>query len=166
MMGQATCLVLGLALGLLTLAIIRFGLAPVVPAIGARIAAAAALPLWRRGVSIYVAAVGEEIAFRLLLLSGLVGLGARLVGRPLRATPPIIWSANAASALAFALAHLPAWSQLGPPSPRLVIAVLALNAIGGLVLGRIFVGHGVGGAMWAHAGADCALQVLGPWLDG
>jgi len=58
-----------MAVGLLLLAVMRLMIEPAIPAAGARLAAAAALPLWRRVVIIYVAAVSEEINFRLLLLS-------------------------------------------------------------------------------------------------
>jgi len=65
----AASLGLGLLVGLLLLGVIRLAIEPTVPGAGARIAAAAALPIWRRVVIIYVAAVGEELVFRLLLLS-------------------------------------------------------------------------------------------------
>ena len=62
---------------------------PAIPAAGARLAAAAALPIWRRVVISYVAAVSEEIVFRLLLLSCIAGVaaghGPSLVGRSGRA---------------------------------------------------------------------------------
>jgi len=44
----------------------------------------------------------------------------------------------------------------------LPLAVIALNAVGGVVLGRAFVYRGIVAAMWIHAGADCAIQLIGP----
>ena len=70
----AASLGLGLIVGLLLLGVIRLAIEPTVPAAGARMAAAAALPMWRRVVIIYVAAVGEELA----LIRQFVGEGNAL----------------------------------------------------------------------------------------
>ena len=67
---------IGFAVGLVLLAIIRLVIEPAVPAAGARIAAAGQLPVWRRLLIIYVAAVGEELLFRVLLLSLVAGVAA------------------------------------------------------------------------------------------
>jgi membrane protease YdiL (CAAX protease family) len=136
---------------------------PAIPSIGARIAKAGTLPVWRRALVIYVAAVGEELVFRLLLLSAITGVIVRLLrlpgGRP---TPLVVWLANLVSALAFAAVHLPSWSGAAPMSPGLAASVLALNAVGGLVVGYVFARHGIAAATWTHAGADCAIQLVGP----
>jgi hypothetical protein len=153
----------GLVVGLVVLGAIRLAIEPVLPAAGARIAAAAELPLWRRGLIVYSAAVGEEIVFRLWLLSLISGLIGRLLRGPgLAPSRGAVWIANALSAIAFAAAHLPAWSAAGPLSVPVALAVLGLNAVGGVVFGCLFVRHGILAAMWAHAGADCALQLVGP----
>jgi hypothetical protein len=154
---------LGLVVGLLLLGVIRLAIEPAVPAISARMAAAGALPLWRRILIIYVAAVGEELVFRLLLLSVIVGLIVRLFRLPDGVpTPTVAWVANCLSAFAFAAVHLPAWSGAVPLSFELALSVLALNALGGVVIGYIFVNRGIVAAIWTHAGADCAIQLLGP----
>jgi CAAX prenyl protease-like protein len=157
----AASLGLGLLVGALLLITIRL-IEPSFPAAGARIAAAAALPLWRRLVIIYVAAIGEELVFRLLLVSLLTGLVVRMIrgpdGVPNRR---IIRGAIGVSALAFAAAHLPAWRAVGLRM-GLVLAVLTLNGLAGLVFGYVFVKRGILAAMWAHAGADCVLQLIGP----
>ena len=153
----------GLGLGLVLLAVIRLVIAPLLPEIGVRIARAGTLPAWRRVIIIYVAAVAEEILFRLILLSAVAGLLARLSRRPDR-IPHVrdVWIANVVSALAFAVVHLPSWSGAAAMSTGLVASILALNAAPGLVLGYIFAKRGITAAMWAHAGGDCAIQLLGP----
>ncbi len=161
--GFAGWFALGLAVGLVVLAVLRLALQPVVPALGARIAAAGDLPLWRRAIIIYVAAVGEELIFRLLLLSALAGTAARLVRRAeRRPTPGITWAAITVAAFLFAAVHLQAWSAAGVLSTGVALSVLALNMMGGLVLGRVFVARGIIAAMWVHAGADTAIQIIGP----
>ena len=160
-------LTLGLVLGLGTLAVITGVLEPVLPEIDARIAHAGTLPVWRRLTIIYVAAIIEELIFRLLLLSALVGLATRLSRQTtLVPTPGIVWSANAVSALAFAVVHLPAWAARTADDPGMIVAVLALNWVAGLVLGYVFATRGLAAAIWTHAGADCAVQLLGPLASG
>jgi hypothetical protein len=39
---------------------------------------------------------------------------------------------------------------------------MTLNAIGGVVLGSAFVNRGIVAAIWIRAGADCAIQLIGP----
>ena len=153
---------LGLAVGLFFLAVMRLVIEPVVPAIGARMAAAGALPVWRRVAIIYVAAVGEELIFRLVLLSAIAGVTARLFSRT-RAEPTatVVWTAITLSALLFAAAHLPAWSAVSS-GVAVPLTVMTLNAIGGVVLGSAFVNRGIAAAIWLHAGADCAIQLIGP----
>lgn len=156
-------LALGLSVGLALLAVIRFVIEPAVPSIGMRIAEAGALPIWRRVIIIYVAAVIEELIFRLLLFSAIVGVANRLLQRTtLVPTPGIVWAANAVSALAFAVSHLPSWSSATTGSVILTLSVLALNTMAGLVIGCVFASRGIGPAMWTHAGGDCAIQLLGP----
>ncbi|MBI3662613.1 MAG: CPBP family intramembrane metalloprotease [Acidobacteria bacterium] len=153
----------GLALGLIILAVLRLVIEPSVPSIGARIAAAGTLPIWRRVLIIYVAAVGEEVIFRLILLSAITGLGARLLRLGRRAPmTSVVWVANVIAALAFAAVHLPSWSQAAPMGAGLAASVVALNALGGITFGWVFVNRGIVFAMLAHAGADCAIQLLGP----
>jgi membrane protease YdiL (CAAX protease family) len=154
---------LGLTVGLLVLAVLRIVVEPIVPSIGTRIAQAGGLPVWRRLLIVYVAAVGEELIFRLLLLSAVAGITARLLrspdGVPSRG---VVWFSIALSALAFAAVHLPAWSRAAPGSAGVTLSVLALNAAAGTVLGYVFVTRGIVAAMLTHAGADCATQLIGP----
>ncbi len=125
--------------------------------------AAGALPIWRRLVIIYVAAVGEELVFRLLLLSVVTGLTMRLLRRAARVpSRGVVWGAIALTAFAFAAVHLPAWSAVGPLSLGLALMVMTLNGLGGVVLGYVFVTRGIVAAILVHAGADCAIQLIGP----
>lgn len=161
-LNYTACFLIGLIVGLFALAVIRWFVEPSVPAAGARIAAAGILPLWRRLLIIYVAAVSEELVFRLILLSLIVGVTMKAMGRGDR--PPargVAHLANALSALAFGAVHLPAWTAVGL-TPALILMVMALNGIAGLVLGHIFIRRGIVAAIWAHAGGDCAIQLIGP----
>jgi len=152
----------GLVVGLLLLAVIRLAIEPSLPAIGERMAAAGQLPIWRRLAVIYVAAVGEELLFRLILLSAIAALASKLTrGGHRPPAPPAAWTAIALSALLFGAVHLPSWggASLGA---GLALSVVLLNAAGGVFLGYVFVTRGIVAAIWAHAGADCAIQLIGP----
>lgn len=156
----------GLAVGLVLLGIIRLIIEPAVPAAGMRIEAAGHLPVWRRLVIIYVAAVGEELLFRVLLLSLIAGLIVRLTRafrEPASRVPTTgaLAVATVLAALAFAAVHLPAWSNIGLTA-GVMGTVIALNTLGGLVFGYAFVTRGILAAVCAHAGADCAIQLIGP----
>lgn len=160
---SAASLGFGLLVGLLLLVVIRLAIEPTVPAAGARIAAAAALPIWRRLVAIYVAAVGEELVFRMCLLSAVAGLATRLPRRAARIpSQRVAWGAIGLSAVAFAAVHLPAWSAVGPLSFGLALTVMTLNGVGGVIFGYAFVTRGIVAAIWTHAGADCAILLIGP----
>jgi membrane protease YdiL (CAAX protease family) len=155
---------IGLGLGLLVLAVIRLLIEPAVgPAAGARMAAAGMLPVWRRLAIIYVACTTEELLFRLLLLSAVAGLAARAL-KTQGQVPDArsLWAANLVTALAFGLAHLPSWMAIGAVSVGLASIVLALNGVASLALGWIFTKRGILAAILAHAGADCAVQLIGP----
>jgi hypothetical protein len=153
----------GLVFGLFIFAVLRLVIQPAVPEVGIRLAAAGELSVWRRLLVIYVAAVGEELVFRLLLLSFVAGLAARLVRRG-GPVPDgyIVWAATGVSAVAFAAAHVPIWLASVPLSFGLILAVVSMNALGGVVFGTVFVRHGIAAAVLAHAGADCATQLIGP----
>jgi len=107
--------------------------------------------------------LGLELVFRLLLLSLVAGLATRVLRRAGSVpSPAVARGAIALSAVAFAAVHLPAWSAAGPLSLGLALMVITLNGLGGVVFGYVFVTRGIMAAMWAHAGADCAIQLIGP----
>jgi membrane protease YdiL (CAAX protease family) len=154
---------LGLILGLFLLGVIRLAIQPDFAAIGVRLSAAAAQPVWRRFLIIFIAAVGEELIFRLLLLSFFAGVTVRVRRHADRlGDRSSVWVAIGLSALVFGAAHLRAWSEAAPLGPGLAVAVVLLNAVGGILFGFVFVKRGIWAAMLAHAGADCAIQLIGP----
>lgn len=98
--------------------------------------------------------LGEELIARWGLVSALTWVGWRVAGRP-RQTPA--WALTAAVALAallFAAGHLPLLFLVAPSaSPAIVAAVLAGNAIPGLLFGWLFVRSGLEAAAIAHMAA-------------
>jgi hypothetical protein len=51
---------------------------------------------------------------------------------------------------------------VGHTGLALGLAVVILNGLGGVLFGYLFVARGIAAAMWAHAGANCAIHVIGP----
>ncbi|HEU4968472.1 type II CAAX prenyl endopeptidase Rce1 family protein [Sphingomonas sp.] len=106
------------------------------------------------------------IAEELLTRWGLVSLFGwamwRLAGRPQVPSAGIYWAAIALAALLFAAGHLPLLFLLaGSPPAWLIAAVLAGNALPGLLFGWLFWRRGLEAAMIAHAVAH-----LIAWLAG
>jgi len=158
----------GFALGAAMLLALRYFLLPAIPALGTRLAAEVPLPAATRWLIAFDSAVLEELLYRLFLLSGMVVALRRIATRPGRLSPEgTMWIAIALSALLFAAAHLPPWTQTSGGAPGLVLGVvLVLNAIGGMVFGIVYVRRGIEAAMLAHFAADVVLHVIGPWFAG
>jgi hypothetical protein len=118
-------------------------------------------------IAAVTAAIGEEILFRLFLLSLWVAL-LSLILRRLRGTVAVLWIANALAAVAFAAAHLPAaMLLLGVASPAelpnsLLVEIILLNGIVGLVAGLHYVRNGLVAAIGVHFWADIVLHVVSP----
>jgi hypothetical protein len=118
------------------------------------------------------AGIGEEIAFRLLVLSLWAALLTWLVRRLRRPglLPAALWTANVLAALAFAAGHLgSAVALAGVHSPAdLPVAELVeltlLNGGLGLLAGRLFLRHGLPAAIGVHFWADIVWHVLFPAL--
>jgi membrane protease YdiL (CAAX protease family) len=115
------------------------------------------------------AGIGEEIIFRLLVMSlwaALLGWLARklLPGRDL--SLPVAWIANLIAALAFGAGHMgSAMVLFGAGSPAelpaaLVAEILVLNGVIGLAAGELYRRHGLVAASGVHFWADIVWHVL------
>lgn len=143
-------LLIGFASGALVLAML--------PLLGleSRMTMDGALPLWQRLVMSFDAGVLEEIIFRLFLVSFVTWLLARFI-RPETA----MWIGIIVAAVAFGAAHLPRWIAGGP---AIIAAVMFVNGVIAIVLGRVYVKWGIEAAMLSHFAGDVAVHVAGPYL--
>jgi hypothetical protein len=113
------------------------------------------------------AGIGEEILFRLFMLSLWAWLLTAILGRR-QPTQTIFWTANVIAAVAFTAAHLPAVMVLlnaaTPTDLPLVVLgeLLVLNGIVGLVAGQQFLRHGLVAAVGIHFWADVVWHVIWP----
>ena len=143
-------LIIGAASGGLVLALL--------PLLGleARMKMDGALPLWRRFVMSFDAAVLEELIFRLFVVSLVVWICARFMPRD-----AALWTGIAVAAIAFGAVHLPRWMGGGP---SVIAAVMFVNGIAAIVLGLVYVKWGIEAAMLSHFAADITVHVIGPYL--
>lgn len=96
--------------------------------------------------------ITEELLTRWALVSVFAWIGWRLSGRPARLPVGVIAAAVVAAALLFAAGHLPALFLIAPDAtPGTIAAVLAANALPGVLFGTLFVRNGLEAGMMAHA---------------
>lgn len=151
----------GLALGLITFAVIRSPLGAALSALP--VATEGGMALWKRLLACLYGGLCEEILMRLFLLS----LLAWLLGKFLKAPSGLpssgaFWIANLLVAVVFGAAHLPLAAQLTTLTPFLVTTVIALNGIVALGFGYLYWQRGLEAAIIAHFFTDFVLHVVGP----
>lgn len=110
------------------------------------------LPLAAQLVVSLGAGIYEELLFRVLLVSGLLGLGMLLGWR----RPIALAVAVAGSALIFSGFH-----YLGPLGDQFSLPSFTFRAIAGLLLTGLYAARGFGIAAWTHALYDIGLSLLG-----
>jgi len=105
------------------------------------------------------AAVGEEVWFRLGVMTILIWFFGRLLGHTV-VRPSVAWSANLFAALAFGLIHLPNLAQSGAFTSTAIAATMIGNGIVGLVYGWLYWRRSLIAAMLGHFAVDLILHVL------
>ena len=105
------------------------------------------------------AAVGEEVWFRLGLMTLLVWVAARLAGNR-QASGAVVWFVIALAALGFGLAHVPQMVAYGVTAPLVVASTVAGNVSVGMFYGWCYWRRGLLAAMIAHFTVDIVLHSL------
>lgn len=111
-----------------------------------------ALPIAAQLVVSLGAGIYEELVFRVLLVSGLVGL-ATLLGWP---RPVGLAIAIVGSAVIFSAFH-----YVGPLGDTFRLVSFTFRAVAGLVLSGLYTTRGFGITAWTHALYDVGLSMLG-----
>ena len=104
------------------------------------------------------AAITEEILFRLGLITLFVWIIRKIVKKP-ALDGLSLWIGSLLSALLFAGAHLPHMLTFGSAGSSLLITVVLFNTVGGLIMGWLYLRHGLISAMIAHFIADALVVV-------
>lgn len=103
--------------------------------------------------------INEEVFMRLFLVSSIIYLLSRTLGRSNPPAPWVIWTAIVVAALVFGVSHLPFTSLLTAITPQIILRAVLLNGIVGILCGRLYILFGIEAAMVAHAAAHVPLQV-------
>jgi len=144
----AYALLIGTATGAVVLAILPLA------GLQSRLIKEASIPVWQWLIIAFDSAILEEIIYRLFILSLVVWLLASFLPRN-----AAIWIALIVSALAFGAAHLSRWIDSGPV---VITAVMVVNGLIAIVLGRVYVKWGIEAAILAHFAGDVVVHIIGP----
>ncbi|MEZ6001998.1 CPBP family intramembrane glutamic endopeptidase [Hyphomonas sp.] len=105
------------------------------------------------------AAVGEEVWFRLGLMTLLVWGISRLLGQA-DPHPAMMWSIIILTAVAFGMAHLPQLASFDAATPFSIWGTILGNCAVGSLYGWCYWRHGLLAAMVAHFSVDLVIHVL------
>lgn len=117
-----------------------------------------ALPVWWKGLLGAVSAgIGEELMFRLFLLTLLTLMLSKILkGKKGLAVGVSIFFV----AVVFGIMHLPATMAIVQLTPLVLVRALLLNGIGGIVFGFLYWKKGLESAMLAHFITDTVVHGL------
>ena len=104
------------------------------------------------GMGFLYGGIAEELLLRWGIMSLLVWLGWKLLGRSGDRPPRgVVWAAVFLAAILFGIGHLPALAAMVPLTGIIVFRTVFLNFIGGVIFGWLFWRHSLEAAMVAHA---------------
>lgn len=121
------------------------------------------VPLWKGFLASFYGGIGEEILFRLFLMTLIVWIFFKIKktaeGKP---TNIGIWLAIIITAVLFGIGHLPITSYITAITPLVVARAIILNGIGAIIFGWLYWRKGLESAMIAHFSADIVFHVIFP----
>jgi membrane protease YdiL (CAAX protease family) len=121
------------------------------------------VPWWQSLLASFYGGIGEEIFFRLFLMTLLTWIFTKINKRqdniPAKTD---IWLAIIISALLFGLGHLPITGALTEITYSVVLRAIILNGIGSLIFSWLYWKKGLESAMIAHFSGDIVLHVIVP----
>ena len=125
----------------------------------------ASVPLWQSFLAIFYGGIGEEILFRLFVMSLLVWISFK-IKKTSAGTPTTIgaWLAIIISAVLFGLGHLPVASSYVTINAMTVTEAIVNNGIIGMVCGWLYWKKGLESAMIAHFSSDVVLHLIVPFV--
>jgi membrane protease YdiL (CAAX protease family) len=127
--------------------------------------AGTSIPLWEGFLASFYGGIGEEILFRLFLMTLLVWIFFKIKKtRDEKPTTVGIWLAIIISAVLFGLGHLPIVSTIAAVTPLMVAKAIINNGIVGIICGWLYWKKGLESAMIAHFTADIGLHVIASFV--
>lgn len=121
--------------------------------------------LWKGFLASFYGGIGEEVFFRLFLMTFFVWLLSKVLrsGEALR-NKGLVWSSIILTAVLFGLGHLGITGDLTAITPAVILRAVLLNGVGGVIFGWLYWRRGLESAIIAHFSADIVLHVATPFV--
>ena len=123
------------------------------------------VPLWKSFLASFYGGIGEEILFRLFVMTVIVWVFYKIKKTPEGKPTTIgIWLAIIITAILFGVGHLPITSSIITITPMVIARAIVLNGIGAIIFGWLYWKKGLESAMISHFSADIVLHVMFPLI--
>ena len=123
------------------------------------------VPLWKGFLASFYGGIGEEILFRLFVMTVIVWIFYKIKKTP-EGKPTAIGISLAIiiTAILFGIGHLPITGSIIAITPMVIARAIVLNGIGAIIFGWLYWKKGLESAMISHFSADIVLHVLFPLI--
>lgn len=123
------------------------------------------VPVWKGLLASFYGGIGEEILFRLFVMTVIVWIFYKIKKTPEGKPTTIgIWLAIIITAILFGVGHLPITGSITAITPLVIARAIVLNGIGAIIFGWLYWKKGLESAMISHFSADIVLHVLFPLI--
>ncbi|MDO5836005.1 MAG: CPBP family intramembrane metalloprotease [Methanobacterium sp.] len=123
------------------------------------------VPLWKSFLASFYGGIGEEILFRLFVMTVIVWVFYKIKKTPEGKPTTIgIWLAIIITAILFGVGHLPITGSIITITPMVIARAIVLNGIGAIIFGWLYWKKGLESAMISHFSADIVLHVMFPLI--
>lgn len=123
------------------------------------------VPVWKGLLASFYGGIGEEILFRLFVMTVIVWIFYKIKKTPEGKPTTIgIWLAIVITAILFGVGHLPITGSITAITPLVIARAIVLNGIGAIIFGWLYWKKGLESAMISHFSADIVLHVLFPLI--
>lgn len=123
------------------------------------------VPVWKGLLASFYGGIGEEILFRLFVMTVIVWIFYKIKKTPEgKPTTTGIWLAIIITAILFGVGHLPITGSITAITPLVIARAIVLNGIGAIIFGWLYWKKGLESAMISHFSADIVLHVLFPLI--
>ena len=123
------------------------------------------VPLWKSFLASFYGGIGEEILFRLFVMTVIVWIFYKIKKTPEGKPTTIGISLTIIiTAILFGIGHLPITGSIIAITPLVIARAIVLNGIGAIIFGWLYWKKGLESAMISHFSADIVLHVLFPLI--
>lgn len=121
--------------------------------------------IWKGFLASFYGGIGEEVLFRLFVLTVFVWIFHKIKGSPdSQPSPAIVWAAIIISAVLFGLGHLGITADLTAITPLVIARAILLNGVPAIIFGWLYWKKGLESAIIAHFSTDIVIHVITPAL--